>query len=141
MHPQADAEWQPSSGAILGCGLAGLLLVAVGLTLVTDLPGRLLIGAAGAGLLVFAVLSWRARPRLALTDDALVVRGWFRTHRLTRAQIRLIRITEFQRIGRKTRLLEIETADDDLLVLSRWDLGGNPLAVLDALTAAGYAGD
>ena len=51
-----------------------------------------------------------------------------------------IRITEFRRIGRKARLLEIDTADDRLLVFTRWDLGTDPLNVLDALTAAGYAG-
>jgi hypothetical protein len=39
------------------------------------------------------------------------------------------------------RLLEIDTvADDRLLVFTRWDLGTDPLHVLDALTDAGYAG-
>ena len=59
---------------------------------------------------------------------------------LRRADIKLIRITEFRRIGRKTRLLEIDTVDDRLLVFTRWDLGTDPLHVLDALTAAGFAG-
>ena len=36
--------------------------------------------------------------------------------------------------------MEIETADGGLVVLSRWDLGTNPLDVLDALTEAGYGG-
>lgn len=53
--------------------------------------------------------------------------------------ISLIRITEFRRIGRTMRLLEIDTTDDRLLVLSRWDLGTDPLRVLDALTDAGFA--
>ncbi len=60
------------------------------------------------------------------------------------ADIELIRITEFRRLGRKVRLLEIDVDlggdDSHLIVLSRWDLGGDPLDVLDALTAAGYAG-
>ena len=43
-------------------------------------------------------------------------------------------------IGRKVRLLEIDTTDGRLLVFTRWDLGTDPLDVLDALTAAGYAG-
>ncbi|MGE0214888.1 PH domain-containing protein [Mycolicibacterium sp.] len=109
------------------------------MTLVTDAPGRVLVGIAAAGLLVFALLSWRARPRLAISEDALVYRGWFRDRRLTAAEITLIRITEFRRIGRKVRLLEIDTSDDRLLVLSRWDLGADPLSVLDTLTAAGFA--
>lgn len=134
-----QTEWAPPTVGITGCGVGGAILVTVGTTLVTDFPGRLLIGLAGAGLIVFAVFSWRARPKLAVTPDGLVVRGWFQTHRLSRRDIQLVRITEFQRIGRKTRLLELETVDDRLLVLSRWDLGADPLAVLDTLTAAGYA--
>jgi hypothetical protein len=37
-------------------------------------------------------------------------------------------------------MLELETADGGLVILSRWDLGTGPLEVFDALTAAGYAG-
>lgn len=109
-------------------------------TLITDLPGRVLTGVAALGLLAFAIFSWRARPKLAITDDGLVVRGWWRTQVLRRADITLIRITEFRRIGRTTRLLEVDTTDGRLVVFTRWDLGTNPLEVLDALTAAGYAG-
>ena len=56
-----------------------------------------------------------------------------------RSDIALIRITEFRRLARKVRLLEIDTVDDRLLVFTRWDLGTDPLDVLDALTDAGYA--
>jgi hypothetical protein len=69
-----------------------------------------------------------------------VVRGWLRTRTLRHEDIERIRITEFRRIGRKMRLLEIDTTDELLIVLSRWDLGTDPLTVLDALTDAGYAG-
>ncbi len=110
------------------------------MTLATDLPGRALAAIAGIGLLVFAGFSWRARPRLALTPDGLAVRDWWRTRVLAPGNLTRVRITEFQRIGRKQRLLEIETDDDALLILSRWDLGTDPLDVLDALTAAGYTG-
>jgi hypothetical protein len=109
-------------------------------TAVTDLPGRVLAGVAAVGLLSFAALSWRARPKLAITDSGLAVRGWWQTQVLGRNDIRLVRITEFRRIARKVRLLEIDTADGGLLVFTKWDLGTDPLNVLDALTAAGYAG-
>jgi len=109
-------------------------------TVVTDPPGRVLTGVAAVGLIVFALGSWRARPRLAITPDGLVYRGWFRSQTLRNPDISLIRITEFRRIGRKVRLLEIDTTDNRLIVLSRWDLGTEPLTVLDALTDAGYAG-
>ena len=68
------------------------------------------------------------------------MRGWFRTQLLRRPDIKIIRITEFRRFGRKVRLLEVEQADGGLVIFSRWDLGTDPLDVLDALTAAGYAG-
>jgi hypothetical protein len=109
-------------------------------TVITDAPGRILVGIAAVGLILFASQSWRARPKLAIGDDGLVVRGWWRTRVLRRADIKLIRITEFRRIARTVRLLEIDTTDDRLLVFTRWDLGTDPLRVLDALTEAGYAG-
>jgi hypothetical protein len=109
-------------------------------TLITDAPGRTLVGIAAAGLIVFASLSWRARPKLAISDDGLVTRGWSRTNVLGRDDITIVRITEFRRLARKVRLLEIDTTDDRLLVFTRWDLGTDPLNVLDALTDAGYAG-
>jgi hypothetical protein len=109
----------------------------------TDPPGRILAGIAAIGLLAFAAGSWRARPRLAITAEGLVYRGWVRSRTLRRTDIELIRITEFRRWGRKVRLLEIDVEngeDAQLLVLSRWDLGEDPLGVLDTLTDAGYAG-
>ena len=45
-----------------------------------------------------------------------------------------------RRHARTVRLLEVETVNGGLMILSRWDLGTDPLKVLDALTDAGYAG-
>ena len=135
-----QTEWSPSTLGIAGCGLFGLMMATAAVTLITDPPGRILAGIAAVGLILFASMSWRARPKLAITDDGLVIRGWWRTQVLRRTDIKIIRITEFRRIARKVRLLEIDTVDDRLLVFTRWDLGTDPLNVLDALTAAGYAG-
>ncbi|MDO3639535.1 PH domain-containing protein [Mycolicibacterium arseniciresistens] len=135
-----QTEWSPSTMGIVACGIFGLMMAAAAVTLITDAPGRVLTGIAAVGLLTFASMSWRARPKLAITGDGLAIRGWMRTQILQRADIKLIRITEFRRIARTVRLLEIETADDRLQVFTRWDLGTDPLSVLDALTEAGYAG-
>jgi Bacterial PH domain len=108
--------------------------------MITDAAGRILVGVAAVGLILFASMSWRARPKLAISDDGLVIRGWTRTNLLRRGDIKIVRITEFRRLARKVRLLEIDTTDDRLLVFTRWDLGTDPLNVLDALTDAGYAG-
>ena len=134
-----QTQWAPATAGIVGAGAMGLVLGLGAVTLVTDLPGRVLVGVAAVGLLVFALMSCRARPKLAITEGALVYRGWWHTRRLGHSDIELIRITEFRRIGRKVRLLEIDTTDGRLLVLSRWDLGTDPLQVLDALTDAGFA--
>jgi hypothetical protein len=109
-------------------------------TLVTDVPGRILTGIAAAGLILFAGMTWRARPKLAIGPGGLMLRGWFRTQVLQHPDIKIIRITEFRRHARTVRLLEVETVDGGLVILSRWDLGTDPLKVLDALTDAGYAG-
>lgn len=134
------SEWGPRPAAIAVIGLLGVLMAVACALIADDAQGRILTGFAAAGLILFAAGSWRARPRLALRDGALVYRGWWRTRVLRRPDIAAIRITEFRRLARKVRLLEIDTADDVLLVLSRWDLGGEPIDVLDALTAAGFAG-
>ena len=135
-----QTHWQPRATGVAGCGVAGLLMAIASVTAVTETPGRVLTGIAAVGLLVFAGASWRARPKLAITPAGLQLRGWFRTQLLQRSDIKIIRIVEFRRYGRKVRLLEIETAGDALVLFSRWDLGTDPLEVLDALTDAGYAG-
>lgn len=135
-----QTQWEPHAAGIAGCGVAGLLMATAAVTVVTDGPGRLLAGIAAAGLLLFAGGSWRARPKLAITGDGLAVRGWLGTQVFRRDDIAIIRITEFRRYARKVRLLELETGAGDLVLFSRWDLGTEPLDVLDALTDAGYAG-
>ena len=135
-----QTEWSPSALGVAACAVAGFMMAVGAVTLVTDAPGRILIIIAAVGLLSFAIVSWRARPKLAISDGGLSIRGLFHTTRLAKEHIKIIRITEFRRIARTVRLLEIDAADGRLFVLTRWDLGTDPLEVLDALTAAGLAG-
>ena len=135
-----QTAWEPRLAGIAGCGAVGVVMAIASVTLVTDPPGRILTSIAALGLILFAGVSWHARPKLAITPDGLAIRGWFRTQVLRRPDIKIIRISEFRRYARKVRLLEIETVSGGLVIFSRWDLGTEPLDVLDALTAAGYAG-
>ena len=135
-----QTQWAPSVIGNAACGLAGVVMATACVTVVTDAPGRILFAISAVGLVLFAVGTWRARPKLAITEDGLQIGGWLRPQHLHRPDIKIIRITEFRRIGRKTRLLEIDAHDGRLFVFSRWDLGTDPLDVLDALTASGYAG-
>ena len=135
-----QTEWSPPALGIAACGILGLILAIGAVTLITDTPGRILVGIAAMGLLAFASLSWRARPKLAISSGGLVIRGWLHTAVLPQSAIKHIRITEFRRLARRVRLLEIDAVDGRLIVFSRWDLGTDPIDVLDALTDAGYAG-
>jgi hypothetical protein len=74
-----QTEWSPSTLGIAACGIFGLILATGVVTVITDAPGRILVGIAAVGLILFASLSWRARPKLAITDAGLVTRGWSRT--------------------------------------------------------------
>ncbi|MGO8770668.1 MAG: PH domain-containing protein [Mycobacterium sp.] len=135
-----QTRWAPSTAGIAGLGVTGAAMAIASVTVVTDPPGRIMAGIAAVGLILFAGVTWRARPKLAITPDGLALRGWFRTQLLRPSDIKIIRITEFRRYARTVRLLEVETVNGGLVLFSRWDLGTDPLKVLDALTAAGYAG-
>ncbi|MDO3401290.1 PH domain-containing protein [Mycolicibacterium neoaurum] len=133
-----QTSWAPKSAAVIWTGVAGLAMAIAAVTVVTELPGRVLGIVAAAGLVSFATVSWRARPKLAITEAGLQVRGWVSTRVITRDEITQIRITEFRRLARKQRLLEIDTTDDRLYIFTRWDLGTSPVEVLEALRSAGY---
>ena len=135
-----QTSWEPPAALIAGYALGGVAMAIACVTLVTEAPGRILTGIAATGLILFAGLSWRARPKLAITPDGLAVRGWFQTQLFRRSDIKIIRITEFRRHARRVRLLELESVNGALIIFSRSDLGTEPLEVLDALTDAGYAG-
>lgn len=134
-----QTSWAPKSVGIVWIAILGLAMAIIVVTVVTDLPGRVLGGVAAAGLVLFATASWRARPKLAITENGLAVRGWLNTRVLGKNDISLIRITEFRRLARKQRLLEIDTTDDRLYIFTRWDLGTSPAEVLEVLRSAGYA--
>lgn len=140
MQQTQQTQWAPPAAGIAGLGVVGAAMAIASVTVVTDAPGRIVAGIAAVSLIVFAGVTWRARPKLAITPDGLALRGWFRTQVLRPSDIKVIRITEFRRYARTVRLLEVETVGGGLVLLSRWDLGTDPLRVLDALTAAGYAG-
>lgn len=108
-------------------------------TLVTDTPGRVLTGVAALGLILFASATWRARPRLAITPTA-----WRSEVGSGRSyyDIPISRSSESTSFAVTAAWCACSRSKRSagLLILSRWDLGSDPVEVLDALTAAGYAG-
>ena len=55
--PPQQTQWGPPTAGIIGAGVVGLIMAAGVVTLVTDPPGRVLVGVAAVGLLVFAIMS------------------------------------------------------------------------------------
>ena len=104
----------------------GAVLAVAAWLVVPDVPGRLLVGMAAAGVLVDAAHDLLARPRLAARPDGLVSRGWGRRRHLPWTGLR-IRVRATRRLGTVVRTLELDTegVDDDgtLVVLGRRDLG------------------
>ena len=105
---------------------------------ITDPPGRVCgVAAVGCSCLQspprMVGLNWR------ITHDGRHLGGPLCTTTLHRADITRIR-DHRDPPDRAVRLLEIDTTDDRLFVLTRWDLARPGWTCLDALTAAGYAG-
>lgn len=49
-----QTQWEPRVAGVAGCGHGGLFMAIASVTVVIDPPGRVLVGIAGAGLLLFA---------------------------------------------------------------------------------------
>src|ERR1700744_1175945 len=135
-----QTQWAPPTAGIAGCGGAGVVMAIASVSPETDPPGRVMTGIGGLGLILFASASWRARPKLAITAGGLVIRGWFRTQVFQPADIKIIRITEFRRLARKMRLLEVETVSGGPTGFSGGAPGPEPLTVLAAPTKPAFAG-
>jgi hypothetical protein len=137
----SGVQWSPrpgETGALAAIGL-GLAVGAV----VLDAAGRLLVGAAALLVLGLVARDLLLRPRLAADEDGVVVRSAGGRARLPWEQLRVgVRTT--RRLGVRTRLLELDTADgpDDpgvLVLLARRDLGADPDEVAGALRTLGAA--
>ncbi len=131
-------QWSARTAETAVLGTGGLLLVLAALTL-DDAAGRVLVGAAGALLLVLALRDLVLRPRLSAGPAGVVVRTLTGPTRLPWPALR-VRLRSTRRLGVRSRLLELDTAtgpDDDgtLVLLGRRDLGTDPAAVARALEA------
>ena len=135
-------EWSPRPSGTAARLLAGGVLALAAWLVVPDLPGRLLVGLAAAGVLVVAAHDVLARPRLAARPDGVVSRGWGGRRHLPWRGLR-IRVRATRRLGTVVRTLELDTEgvdDGTLVVLGRRELGVDPETVAEALHAAGAGG-
>ena len=131
-------HWSPRVGetaalAVVGIGLALLGIVA------SDLPGRVLVGAAALLLFGLAGRDLLLRPRLSAGAEGVVVRTLAGRRRIPWPELR-VRVRSSRRFGVRSRTLELDTAtgpeDPGILVLlGRRDLGADPDDVARALRA------
>jgi hypothetical protein len=112
---------------------AGAVFFAVMAVFSGDPELALLAGVAAAGFLVLAARDVLAPVRLAADEGGVTVIRGFAGHRhIPWAEVQSIRLGERQRLGRTTRLVEIDTGER-LHLLSSYDLGAPPEDVTDEL--------
>jgi hypothetical protein len=111
------------------------LLLAAGVPVVVDAPGRILLTLGAALFLAQAARDLLQRPRLAAGPDGVRVRRLTGAVHLPWGPLR-IAVRETRRLGLRTPTLELDTAsgpddDDDgvLVVLGRRELGAEPASV------------
>jgi hypothetical protein len=128
-------QWSPRVGETVAVAAVGVALALA--AVLVDPVGRLLVGAAGLVLVALAARDLVLRPRLRIDADGVTVRALGTATTITWPNLQ-VRVRVTRRLGVRGRTLELEDRRDDtvLLVLGRRDLGAEPQAVADALSAA-----
>ena len=143
-----DAEWSPSAGLVVlaWVGAAAAVAWCVLIAGTGDRAGLLLAIVAAAGLGLAAVYGTRARPRLRVDTSGVTVGGLAGRRHHPWARIGDVRVLTVRRLGRTTRMLEIDAVDADggehLVVFGRLDLDDEPdevATVVRSIRAAGGA--
>jgi hypothetical protein len=141
-HSSGALTWSTAPGLVILLWIGGAL-AGVWFTLLTlahaDPAGRVLAVVATIGLLLTALFTTRARPRLRADADGITVRGLIGSRHTPWPLVQRVRVITIRRFGLRRSTLEIdtETADgtEQLVVLSRIDLGAEPEDVLAELGA------
>jgi Bacterial PH domain len=127
-----DAEWSPSAGLVV-LAWVGTVAAVVWCVLVAgtgDRAGLLLAVVAAAALGLAAVYGTRVRPRLRVDASGVTVGGLAARRHHPWAQVGDVRVLTVRRLGRATRMLEIDAVDPDggehLMVFGRLDLDAEP---------------
>jgi hypothetical protein len=105
--------------------------------LADDPPGRVLLGVVALLLALTGLYTTVARPRLAADRDGIAVRGLTGTRTWTWAEVN-VRLVRTRRLGRESATIEVDAENAEepaLVVLGRFDLGADPVDVVDELLA------
>lgn len=134
--PPSAKTWAPQPAIVV---VAWVLAAAAGTwaVLADDPPGRVLVGVVALLLLLVAVFTTVARPRLAADNEGIAVRGLTGTRRWRWAEVN-VRLVRTRRLGRDAATLEVDADNAEppaLVVLGRLDLGADPEDVVEELLA------
>lgn len=123
-------SWAPGIGLVVVAWLGAAIALAM-LLLTDDAPGRLLAGVAVLGLAAIGLFGSVARPRLAVDDERVTVRGLAGTRSWPWQQVHRVRVVRHRRLGRDIPMLELDilNGDERLIVLGRFDLNADPVDV------------
>ena len=134
MHSGAQRRWRVPPGQVaVKCAAAAAVTALV--VLYRHDPQFLFLAAAAAiGLNALVLRDLVAPVRLAAGGDGLTVVAGYAGHRhIAWDEVRAIRVDERRRLLLHTRMLEIETGDGELHLLSAFDLGSDVHDVADEL--------
>lgn len=125
-------SWAPIPALV---GLSWLLAAgAVGWVLLTrDHPGQVLLSVAALVLVWIGLFGTIARPRLLVDSAGITVRGLTGRRHWAWAEVS-VRLVHTRRFGRDVATVEVD-AESDLVVLGRFDLGADPVDVIEAIQA------
>ncbi|MFA1550936.1 PH domain-containing protein [Actinomadura chokoriensis] len=133
MNAGARRRWRVPPGQVAVKCAAAAAVTALAVLYGHDPQFVFLAAAAAVGLNALALRDLVAPVRLAADEGGLtVVTGYAGRRRVAWDEISAIRVDERRRLLLRTRMLEIETADD-LHLLSAFDLGADVHDVADEL--------
>ncbi|QXJ20362.1 PH domain-containing protein [Actinomadura graeca] len=130
---EAARRWRVPAKQIVAECAAAAAVAALAVLGAGDVQMLLLAGVAAAGLAALALRDLLVPVRVAADREGLtVVTGYAGHRRVPWDEVTAIRVDERRRLLLRTRLLEIETADD-LHLFSAFDLGADVHDVADEL--------
>jgi hypothetical protein len=120
-------SWAPPIGVVVVAWL-GAAVALVLLLLTDDAPGRLLAAVATLGLAAIGLFGSVARPRLAVDEERVTVRGLTGKRSWPWQQVHRVRVVRHRRLGRDIPMLELDVlnGEERLIVLGRFDLNADP---------------
>ncbi len=128
----SSRSWAPHPGLVA----ISWVLAAASITwaiLADDRPGQVLLAVAALTLVLAGLFGSIARPRLVADPDGITVRSLVGRRHWPWAEVN-VRLMRTRRFGREIATVEID-ADPDLVVLTRIELGADPVDVVDAIRA------